>query len=77
MNIHVISKMSGSAAHLFGRIFLETAEYGYLQVTHSYSRISKECIETILRSIGEAVQDLADFSFIFLQICIANILGTK
>jgi hypothetical protein len=29
---------------------------------------SKERIETIFRSIGVALQDLADFSFIFLHI---------
>ena len=38
---------------------------------------SKERIETIFRSIGVAVQDLADFSFIFWQICIAYISGTN
>ena len=37
----------------------------------------KERIETILRTIGEAVQDLADFSFIFWQICIAYISETN
>ena len=37
----------------------------------------KERVETIFGSIGEAVQDLADFSFIFSQICIAYISGTK
>ena len=37
----------------------------------------KERIETIFRTIGEAVQDLADFSFIFWQICIAYISGTN
>ena len=37
----------------------------------------KECVKTILRTIGEAVQDLADFSYIFSQICIAYISGTK
>ena len=37
----------------------------------------KERIETILRTIGEAVKDLADFFFIFWQICIAFISGTN
>ena len=37
----------------------------------------KERVETIFGSIGEAVQDLADFSFIFWQICIAYISGTN
>ena len=38
---------------------------------------SKERIETIFRSIGVAVQDLADFSFIFSHIWIAYISRTK
>ena len=37
----------------------------------------KERVETIFGSIGEAVQDLANFPFIFSQICIAYISGTK
>ena len=37
----------------------------------------KERVETILRTIGEAVQDLANFSFIVLQILIAYIARTK
>ena len=37
----------------------------------------KERVETIFGSIGEAVQDLADFSFIFSQIWIAYISRTK
>ena len=39
--------------------------------------IPKERVETILRTIGEAVQDLADFSFIFWQICIVYISRTN
>ena len=38
---------------------------------------SQKRIDTIFRSIGLAVQDLADFSFIFSQIWIAYISGTK
>ena len=37
----------------------------------------KERVETIFGSIGEAVQDLANFPFIFSQICIAYISRTK
>ena len=38
---------------------------------------AKERIETIFESIGQTIQDLADFSFIFWQICIAYISGTN
>ena len=38
---------------------------------------SQEHIETIFRSIGVAVQDLADFSFIISHIWIAYISRTK
>ena len=37
----------------------------------------QEHIETIPRSTGHVVQDLADFPFIFSQICIAYISRTK
>ena len=40
-------------------------------------KFSKEHIETIFGFIGEAVLDLADFSFIYCEICIAYISVTK
>ena len=38
---------------------------------------AKERTETIFESMGQLVQDFTDFSFIFSQICIAYISGTK
>ena len=40
-------------------------------------KFAKEHIETIFGSIGQTVQGLADFSFIFSQICTAYISETK
>ena len=51
---------------VFGSVFLKTAENCHLQIIISYPRIFQECIETFFSSVGLAVQDLVDFSFIFL-----------